>query len=466
MALNLKAALGICLFFIAGLCYVVNRVALPSEAAATQAIGLAENSSARPGDSSSLGARRLARQNPVDSQRAAGREAAAKAVADATPPETRTVVLPPLARSEAPVSAAVMLVAEGPAKEPALPAPGRPAEPSASGARVAGRVLEGSDQSAGENKPLNQRPGNLAAAEPPAAAAPEPVRGAAPAEPAVAGAYKVKKGDSLARVARQVFGSSDQRYVRMLVEANPKISKRTNKLFVGEELTVPALASAAAKTATPAAEPKPAPAAPLADAVAQKSVKPGKKGTAVAERTSKASDSVATAEPAGSKAPTASAVEPARVGAEAKAASAAAPAPVTAAGKTAKPGGKKGTAVAEKRSKATDTAAGTSFAAAEPSGKKSVASGAKSNKPAEQAAAETVAQKTAKFGKKGGKGGETAAAQWYTIRSSDSLASIARDLLKDGRRWRELADVNGLRDPNKIVPGKRIKLPAGAQPQS
>ena len=49
--------------------------------------------------------------------------------------------------------------------------------------------------------------------------------------------------------------------------------------------------------------------------------------------------------------------------------------------------------------------------------------------------------------------------RWYTIRESDSLTSIARRFLKDGRRWRELAEINGLRDPDRLLVGRRIKLP-------
>ena len=48
---------------------------------------------------------------------------------------------------------------------------------------------------------------------------------------------------------------------------------------------------------------------------------------------------------------------------------------------------------------------------------------------------------------------------WYTIQKSDSLASIARRFLKNAERWREIADMNNLSEPNKIIPGMRIRLP-------
>ncbi len=50
--------------------------------------------------------------------------------------------------------------------------------------------------------------------------------------------------------------------------------------------------------------------------------------------------------------------------------------------------------------------------------------------------------------------------RWYTVRRRDSLASIARRVLKDERRWREIALLNGLRNANRLRPGERIKLPA------
>ncbi|MFQ5805000.1 MAG: LysM peptidoglycan-binding domain-containing protein [Phycisphaerae bacterium] len=58
--------------------------------------------------------------------------------------------------------------------------------------------------------------------------------------------------------------------------------------------------------------------------------------------------------------------------------------------------------------------------------------------------------------------GETAGqpgVRWYTIRKRDSLASIARRMLNDEGRWREIARLNAMRNVHKILPGMRIKLP-------
>jgi nucleoid-associated protein YgaU len=376
MALNLKAALGICVFFIAGLCYVLNRVELPSQAAASQML-TAAGGAHRPNGPWAFRARRLARQSPVQRQRAASRETAAKGD-DSAPPETRTVVLPPLARQETPSNRAALLVAEAaPAREQRVPAGEASAERAPGGALVA-KVIEEAAPSGCE------QPGALLTAiEPSRRTTPHEADSAnQPSAAALAGTYKVKKGDSLTRIARQVFGSSERRYLRMLIEANPKIAKRTNKLFIGEELMLPSVASA-------------------------------------------------------------SGVSPRSTG-----------------GERARPAAQAPAAVAS-----VDKPAGTAVATLDSASRKRAAVAAKAGKLPATASGERVGRKSGKKAAKGGSSGETPRERWYTIRASDSLASIARNLLKDGRRWRELAEANGLRDPNKIIAGKRIKLPADAQPE-
>jgi len=63
---------------------------------------------------------------------------------------------------------------------------------------------------------------------------------------------------------------------------------------------------------------------------------------------------------------------------------------------------------------------------------------------------------------KGGKPGDSklaAKVRWYTIRERDSLFSIARKHLQDPKRWKEIAELNGVRDARKLSVGMRIKLP-------
>lgn len=377
MALNVKAALGICLFFIAGLCYIVNNAALPSQTpiSPTATVG---GAAAPPVERSNSAAGRLKRRSPVESQRLAGRRARAVAAAEGAPPETRTVVLPPIVRQE--TSSVPPALA---AQPPVAPSAARAGEAVLALAPAAAlphtRIVEEMDQSAWEQPPAQARPVTLTAIEAPEPAAPLNPPAAEPvASVAAAGTYKVRKGDSLTRIAQRVFGSSEQRHQQMLIDANPKIAKRVNKLYVGEVLTIPSIPGVAVASDSASRQSSGTVAVKQAEAAAKKESKPATVAAVAASTTKKKS---ASADNSGK--------------------------------------GTKRTTVA-------------------------------------------AAQRPSRSGKKGRKassGGETATERWYTIRGSDSLASIARDVLKDSRRWRELADVNGLRDPNKIIPGMRLKLP-------
>lgn len=47
----------------------------------------------------------------------------------------------------------------------------------------------------------------------------------------------------------------------------------------------------------------------------------------------------------------------------------------------------------------------------------------------------------------------------YTVRTGDTLWSIAASKLGDGNRWREIAALNKLKDADEITPGQKLKLP-------
>ncbi|HEY9370447.1 MAG TPA: LysM domain-containing protein [Streptomyces sp.] len=47
----------------------------------------------------------------------------------------------------------------------------------------------------------------------------------------------------------------------------------------------------------------------------------------------------------------------------------------------------------------------------------------------------------------------------YTVRSGDTLWSIAASKLRDGNRWHDIAQLNGLKDADTITPGQTLKLP-------
>lgn len=47
----------------------------------------------------------------------------------------------------------------------------------------------------------------------------------------------------------------------------------------------------------------------------------------------------------------------------------------------------------------------------------------------------------------------------YTVVSGDSLWAIAKRELNDGSRYKEIAELNGIKDPNSISPGQVLNLP-------
>jgi hypothetical protein len=52
-----------------------------------------------------------------------------------------------------------------------------------------------------------------------------------------------------------------------------------------------------------------------------------------------------------------------------------------------------------------------------------------------------------------------AAPRVYTVVRGDTLSKIAASQLGNHARWGEIASLNGLRDPNRIAVGQRLKLP-------
>lgn len=47
----------------------------------------------------------------------------------------------------------------------------------------------------------------------------------------------------------------------------------------------------------------------------------------------------------------------------------------------------------------------------------------------------------------------------YTVRAGDTLVSIAAAQLGDFTRWTQIAALNGLRDPNRLTVGQKLRLP-------
>jgi nucleoid-associated protein YgaU len=49
----------------------------------------------------------------------------------------------------------------------------------------------------------------------------------------------------------------------------------------------------------------------------------------------------------------------------------------------------------------------------------------------------------------------------YEVKPGDSLSLIAKHKLGDGNKWRQIFEANSdiLKDPNKIFPGQKLKIP-------
>jgi len=322
MGLNAKGAMLICLGFTGGMTWLVNRVARPMEEMSSPLIVRTEPpAGAEPtvaGKASPTNrlveavevAGRFERpsaveQRPTDVQAADDTLALAETGQPLVGPER--VFLPPL--HLAPASPTV-----------AVAAPASASPEAAEEVRLASAENVPTEPTEANTPAIANDPSRLEkspeVASTAAGSVTEPKR------------YRVRRGDSLTKIARREWRSADPKLVRALLQANPQLKDHPNRILVGQELTIPDLASARATLATAAKTP------------AVKLV----------------SDSPARAD---------------------------------------------------------------------------------SEQPA-----------------------KTTEVRWYTIRKRDCLASIARRYLNDHRRWREIAELNDLRNANRIIPGMRIKLPA------
>ncbi|APV51864.1 peptidoglycan-binding protein [Betaproteobacteria bacterium GR16-43] len=58
-------------------------------------------------------------------------------------------------------------------------------------------------------------------------------------------------------------------------------------------------------------------------------------------------------------------------------------------------------------------------------------------------------------------GGSSTATKIYEVKSGDSLSKIAKHEYGDGNAWKIIFEANKdiLKDPNKIFPGQKLKIP-------
>lgn len=58
-------------------------------------------------------------------------------------------------------------------------------------------------------------------------------------------------------------------------------------------------------------------------------------------------------------------------------------------------------------------------------------------------------------------GASSTAATVYEVKAGDSLSKIAKQFYGSGNAWKKIFDANAdvLRDPNKIQPGQKLKIP-------
>lgn len=210
MALNVKAAMLLCMGFIGAMSWVANQVELPRIEVASplgrgtpvdfaRTLGSAAALTEGDADRRAAWARQLGRPNAMDAQAEMNRGTnvtlAVWSPSDPVIEVLPAATLPPLVGVEPQVALAA-------------------ATPS-------------------EAADVTPPPVELATADPEAdhavAASRRPAR-----------SYRVARGDTLTGIARRHWNSDDRRLVALLVEANPHLSNRKHgRILVGEELVIP-----------------------------------------------------------------------------------------------------------------------------------------------------------------------------------------------------------------------------------
>jgi nucleoid-associated protein YgaU len=62
-----------------------------------------------------------------------------------------------------------------------------------------------------------------------------------------------------------------------------------------------------------------------------------------------------------------------------------------------------------------------------------------------------------------GAGKPAARTQWVTVKAKETLPAVAKRVLKDERRWREIQSLNGLKPNQKLTSGMKLKVPVSRE---
>ncbi len=420
MGLNVKLASLVCLSFIGGICWLVNQVTRPLvEVPASLTAQYPNDPPTRTVYAGDNGiSRRFSRPSAASApiERRESPSTMQPVAAGPTIPLSSREALPPLhVPPKAPLVAASDASSAASTGVPATDAEPLVARDGA--ARTDPELMSETPQTTSLQPALTAAASPTSAARPMSADADTGQRvgasgGVAPAATAASAGptrYTVKTGENLTRIARALLGRDDAKTLRTLLDANPNLKKRSGRVLAGETLNIPALASA-----KPVSDPmpngtgtvrgaKPAAAAPLTNMTAPPGI---------------ASAAKPPAKPA--------AAQPAR--------SAAGNKPPASADR----GAARQTASVSRQSPKASTA--------KPAG------ATKSTQPKSSTA-------RAASGTPANRSGKT---QWVTVQRGESLRDVAQRHLKDGRRWREIAELNGLRESERVPSGKRLRVPGGA----
>jgi nucleoid-associated protein YgaU len=216
VALNVKAAMLICMSFIGGMSWVLQQVRMPQVELPSPVIThVARSGRAVAGEAQAASLRderredwvqRFARPSALAVQTPVEREAT-HALALADPAGGAVSELPPLALPPLVYDPPE----EGTAAEGGAVVAGTTGDPSAEGAPP----MVFADQ-VGTDGPAEGLAAALSAKR-----------------------YLVAKGDTLANIARREWKSADGRLLKLLAEANPQLGRHPERLVVGQELAIP-----------------------------------------------------------------------------------------------------------------------------------------------------------------------------------------------------------------------------------